>query len=199
MIQVPLAGARPKPLCGCRAVFLDRDGTVNVKAPNGQYVTSPAGLSLIPGAAAAISRLNAAGAQVILVTNQRWLSGAAGDLFAYAQVHARLEELLAADGAHLDAAYYCPHASRSCNCRKPEPGMLQRAARQHQIPLSAAVMIGDSETDVAAGRAAGTATILLHSGQQIAPRNADFIVDDLAEAVRLILGDQERSPSSFSE
>ena len=195
MIQLPLVGARPKPLFGCRAVFLDRDGTVNVKAPNGGYVTSPAGLSLIPGAAAAISRLNAAGARVILVTNQRWLSGAAGDLFGYAQVHARLEELLAADGAHLDAAYYCPHTSRSCGCRKPEPGMLQRAARQHHITLNAAVMIGDSETDVAAGRAAGTATILLHSGQHISSRNADFIAADLAEAVRLILGDKEHSLS----
>ena len=199
MIQLPLAGARTKPLCGYRAVFIDRDGTVNVKAPNGQYVTSPAELSLIPGAAAAIFRLNAARARVILVTNQRWLSGAAGDLFGYTQVHARLEELLAANGAHLDAAYYCPHASRSCGCRKPEPGMLQRAARQHQIPLSAAVMIGDSETDVAAGRAAGTATILLRSGQQIASRNADFIVEDLAEAVRLILNGQERSSGPVSE
>jgi D-glycero-D-manno-heptose 1,7-bisphosphate phosphatase len=196
MIQLRMAATQSQPqLRSCRTVFLDRDGTVNVKAPNGQYVTSPAELFLIPGAAAAISRLNAAGARVILVTNQRWLSGQPRDLLSYAQVHARLEQLLAADGAHLDAVYYCPHASRSCGCRKPEPGMLQRAARQHHITLSAAVMIGDSETDVAAGRAAGTATILLRSGQHISSRNADFIVADLAEAVRLILGDKKRSLS----
>ncbi len=189
MIQLPMPATQPQPrLSGCRTVFLDRDGTVNVKARNGQYVTSPAELSLIPGAAAAISRLNAAGMRVILVTNQRWLSGPARDLFSYAQVHTQLEHLLAADGAHLDAVYYCPHASRSCGCRKPQPGMLQRAARQRHITLNTAVMIGDSETDVAAGRAAGTATVLLHSGQQISSRNADFIAADLAEAVRLILG-----------
>src|SRR5580704_15337432 len=95
---------------GCTTVFLDRDGTINVKAPDGEYVTSPADMRLLPGAAAAIARLNAAGMRVILVTNQRWLSGPASDLAGYARVHARLEELLAAEGAHLDAAYYCPHA-----------------------------------------------------------------------------------------
>jgi D-glycero-D-manno-heptose 1,7-bisphosphate phosphatase len=200
MIQIPQASARPDPrLRGCRAVFLDRDGTVNVKAPGGQYVTSPTGLSLITGAAAAISRLNAAGLRVILVTNQRWLSGPARDLTGYAQVHSRLEELLAAEGAHLDAAYCCPHAKGSCNCRKPSPGMLQRAAEQHQIELSSAVMIGDNETDVAAGRAAGTTTILLRAGQQVTSGNADFMVNDLAEAERLILGGADISPAISPE
>jgi D-glycero-D-manno-heptose 1,7-bisphosphate phosphatase len=99
------------------------------------------------------------------------------------------------DFKHLDAVFYRPHASRSCGCRKPEPGMLQRAARQHQITLNSTVMIGDSETDVATGRAASTATILLHSGPQISSRNIDFIVADLAEAVRLIFSDKERSLS----
>lgn len=181
-------------LLGCSTVFLDRDGTVNVKAPDGQYVTSTADLVLIPGAAAAISRLNAAGVRVILVTNQRWLAGEGGDLKAYAQVHARLEELLATDRAHLDAAYYCPHAPGSCGCRKPSPGMLRRAAMEDQFSLGTAVMIGDRETDVAAGRAAGTATILLRSGRHIMSRSADFVVDDLAGAVRLILGDCECGP-----
>lgn len=185
-------------LRGCRTVFLDRDGTVNIKAPDGRYVTSSTELSLIPGAAAAISRLNAAAVRVILVTNQRWLSESASDWTGYAQVHARLEELLAADGAHLDAAYYCPHAYGSCECRKPGPGMLQRAAREHRFSLSAAVMIGDSPTDIAAGYAAGTATILLRSGQQIIPNNADFVADNLAEAVSLILADDDRGSSQSS-
>ena len=170
-------------------MFLDRDGTVNVKAPHQGYVTSPAGLFLIPGAAMAISRLNEAAMRVILVTNQRWLSEPARDLTDYAQVHTRLEELLAAEGAHLDAAYYCPHDRGCCGCRKPGTGMLRRASKEHRFSLGAAVMIGDSETDVSAGRAAGTATILLRSGQRAAPRDADFVVDDLAEAVHLILGD----------
>ena len=197
MIQLPQRATKPESrLRRCSTVFLDRDGTVNVRAAAGQYVTSPAGLSLIPGAAAAISRLNTASVRVILVTNQRWLSCPAHSFSDYALVHARLRELLAADGAHLDAAYYCPHAHGSCDCRKPSPGMLQRAAREHGFALDAAVMIGDAETDVAAGRAAGTATVLLRSGQQTVSRNADFVVDDLAEAVDLVLGG---SPASAAK
>jgi D-glycero-D-manno-heptose 1,7-bisphosphate phosphatase len=193
MSKLPLAATHPEPLLGrCRTVFLDRDGTINVKPLAGQYVTSPDEVSLIPGAAAAIARLNADEVRVILVTNQRWLSGPAGDPVGYARVHARLEKLLAACGAHLDAAYYCPHSAGSCDCRKPGPGMLQRAAREHRFSLGSAVMIGDSESDVAAGRAAGTATILLRGGQRIASGNADFVVDHLGEAVRLILPDGQR-------
>ena len=179
-----------------QTVFLDRDGTINVKAPPGQYVTSAAALVLIPRSAAAIARLNAAGVQVVLVTNQRWLSGPAADPAGYARVHARLEELLAAEGAHLDAAYYCPHDRGCCGCRKPGTGMLTRAAREHRFSLGAAVMIGDSETDVAAGRAAGTATVLLRPGQRPVPGDADvagdadFVADDLAGAVQLILSDR---------
>jgi D-glycero-D-manno-heptose 1,7-bisphosphate phosphatase len=193
MSQPPGAATRAGPPLGrCRTVFLDRDGTVNVKPPDGQYVTSPAEVSLIPGAAAAIAKLNAAGVRVILVTNQRWLSGPARDPAGYAQVHARLEELLAERGAHFDAAYCCPHAADSCDCRKPGPGMLQRAARELRFSLGTAVMIGDSDSDVAAGWAVGTATILLSAGQQVASGHADFVIDDLAEAVRLILGDHQR-------
>jgi D-glycero-D-manno-heptose 1,7-bisphosphate phosphatase len=181
-----------------QTVFLDRDGTINVKAPPGQYVTSSAALVLIPGSAAAIARLNAAGVRVVLVTNQRWLSGPAADPAGYARVHARLEELLAAAGAHLDAAYYCPHDRGRCDCRKPGTGMLTRAAREHRFSLAAAVMIGDSETDVAAGQAAGTATILLRPGRQPVPGDAgsgdaDFVADDLAGAVQLILSDRAGS------
>jgi D-glycero-D-manno-heptose 1,7-bisphosphate phosphatase len=173
-------------------VFLDRDGTVNVKAPEGQYVTSPNDLTLLPGAAAAIARLNAASVQVILVTNQRWLS-ALPDVLPYERVHARLEELLAENGAHLDAAYYCPHSAGSCGCRKPAPGMLERAAEERRFSLTNAVVIGDRESDIAAGRAAGTATILL-SAEQNTPSSANYIAADLAEAVGLILGMTQASP-----
>lgn len=188
------AARRPPPLAGSRTVFLDRDGTVNVKAQDGQYVTTPAEVHLIPGAATAIARLNAAGLRVILVTNQRWLSGPAYGLDNYLRVHARVEELLAAEGARLDAAYYCPHDRGSCDCRKPGPGMLHRAAEEHRFSLATAVMIGDSETDIAAGRAAGTATILLCPAHQSASGDADFVVHDLSEAVHLILGDLRHGP-----
>ena len=189
MIEQSRASSQQGPrLHSCTTIFLDRDGTINVKAPEGEYVTSPGEVCLLPGAAAAVSRLNAAAMRVILVTNQRWLSGMQ-DMASYARVHGRLEELLAASGAHLDAAYFCPHAPGSCCCRKPDPGMLQRAAREYGFSLGEAVIIGDSETDIAAGRAAGTATILLRSGQKTASSHADLVVADLAEAVHLILND----------
>jgi D-glycero-D-manno-heptose 1,7-bisphosphate phosphatase len=172
---------------GFKTVFLDRDGTVNVKAFEGEYITSPGGLMLLPGAGAAISRLNAASVRVILVTNQRWLS-ALPNVTPYERVHARLEKLLAENGAHLDAAYYCPHASHSCLCRKPHPGMLERAAVEHRFSLTDAVMIGDRGSDIEAGRVAGTATILLSAEPQ-ASSSADYVVADLTGAVRLILGD----------
>jgi D-glycero-D-manno-heptose 1,7-bisphosphate phosphatase len=188
MIQLPGPATqlkhRPR---NCSTVFLDRDGTINIKAPDGQYIMSPTDLTLIPGAASAISRLNAAALRVILVTNQRWLAAEGEDLSRYHRVHAHLEELLAAEGAYLDAAYYCPHARGSCNCRKPGSGMLRRAAIEHGFRLDFAVMIGDRETDIEAGQRAGTATILLSSGEQTS-LSADFVVNDLTGAVNLILG-----------
>ena len=187
MTELASAALRPEPgVTRIAAVLLDRDGTVNIKAPAGRYITSPGELVLLPGAAGAITRLNAASVQVILVTNQRWLSTRT-DMTPYQKVHARLEELLANNGAHLDGAYHCPHASGSCHCRKPAPGMLECAAREHRFSLAEAVMIGDSESDVEAGRAAGTATILL-SATSDAHSRADYAVASLAEAVRLILG-----------
>ena len=172
------------------AVLLDRDGTVNIKARPGRYITSPGELVLLPGAADAIAQLNAASVPVILVTNQRWLSTAT-DPTPYARVHARLEKLLADNGAHLDGAYHCPHALGCCHCRKPAPGLLERAAREHLFSLTEAVMIGDSESDIEAGRAAGTATILLSASDDRLSR-ADYAVANLTEAVRLVLGARSR-------
>jgi D-glycero-D-manno-heptose 1,7-bisphosphate phosphatase len=169
-------------------VFLDRDGTINVRAAPGEYITSPAGLVLLPGAARAVADLNAAGLRTVLVTNQRWLSGPAGDERLYAAIHARLEELLAAEGARLDAAYYCPHAAGTCDCRKPAPGMLRRTASELGFDLADAVMIGDSDTDVLAGKAAGAATILLTpSHADPAGPHPDMMASHLASAVGLIL------------
>jgi D-glycero-D-manno-heptose 1,7-bisphosphate phosphatase len=187
---VPISGA-------ISTVFLDRDGTINVKLPEGEYVTSPAELVLLPGAARAVAQLNAAGIQTVLVTNQSWLSRRAGNSARHAAVHARLTLLLAAEGARLDAAYHCPHAPATCECRKPHPGMLRRAAREHRIELDKAVIIGDSDSDLMAGRAAGTSTILLRPGRDgSAGANADAVADDLPSAVRLIL--QARSATARS-
>ncbi|OBH56350.1 histidinol phosphate phosphatase [Mycobacterium colombiense] len=172
-----------------RTVFLDRDGTINVKAAEGEYIRTPAELVLLPGAAKALATLNAAGLRAVLVTNQRWLSEKTADPAAFAATQRHLGEMLAREGARLDAAYHCPHAANSCDCRKPLAGMLVRAAREHGFDLAESAMIGDADIDMRAGRAAGTATILLRRGGDEAV-DADFVVDDLAAAVELIVNAQ---------
>ncbi|HZC54137.1 MAG TPA: HAD-IIIA family hydrolase [Mycobacterium sp.] len=173
-------------LRNARTVFLDRDGTINVKAAEGEYIRSPAELVLLPGAAKAVAALNAAGVRTVLDTNQRWLSEPSADPAHFAAIQNRLQQLLAAEGARLDATYHCPHATDSCDCRKPLGGMLFRAAQEHGFDLAESVMIGDTDADVMAGRAAGAATVLLRPGGGNSPV-ADVVVEDLAGAVKLIL------------
>jgi len=168
------------------AVFLDRDGTLNVKAPAGGYITSPVEMRLLPGAAAAVRALNVAGVPVVLVTNQRGIALGVLNSAGYEQVTERLVEQLAEHGATLDAVYVCPHERGVCGCRKPAPGMLLQAAREHPaIDLARAVMVGDSEADVEAGSAAGTATVRI--AESTVTTCADFTAPDLAGAVAWIL------------
>lgn len=173
-------------LSNVRTVFLDRDGTINVKAADGEYIRSPDELVLLPGAAKAVAALNAAGLRTVLVTNQRWLSETATEPSCFTTIQQRLHQLLANDGARLDAVYHCPHAANSCECRKPLAGMLVRAGQEHGFELAESVIIGDGDTDMMAGRTAGTATILLRPGG-LPTVDADFVVDDLAAAAQLVL------------
>jgi len=176
-------------------VFLDRDGTLNVERD--EWLTRPKQLELLPGAAAAVARLNAAGMWVVVVTNQSAIARGLLDDDGLAAIHERLADLLLESGAWLDAVLVCPHGpDDDCDCRKPRPGLLQWAAREMGFDLGAAVMVGDAERDLAAGRAAGcAATILVRSGQGAAAE-ADLagteaaptvVVDDLAAAVDWIL------------
>jgi D-glycero-D-manno-heptose 1,7-bisphosphate phosphatase len=144
------------------AVFLDRDGTINVKAPEGEYITDPEQLRLLPGAAAGIGLLNRAGVPVIVITNQRGIALRRMDEADLDLVHARLHELLRDHGARVDGIFHCPHEKGACECRKPGTLMLRRA--QHSLGLTTlrhTVMIGDSASDVEAGRRAGARTVLL--------------------------------------
>jgi D-glycero-D-manno-heptose 1,7-bisphosphate phosphatase len=168
------------------AFFLDRDGTLNEKPPPGEYVTSPQQLTLLPGAAAAVRRINAAARPAILVTNQRGVARGLMSEIDLAAVQKRLTELLREAGAFLDACYCCVHEKGDCHCRKPSPGLLTRAAGDFpHLDLRNTVMIGDAETDVLAGRAAGTATVRLAD----APGGtaADLVAPDLRTAVGLLL------------
>lgn len=155
-----------------KTVFLDRDGTI---IEDVGYVGDPENVRLLPGAAEAICRMASAGFQVVIVSNQ---SGVARGLFdedALSRVHRRMAQLLKAEGARLDGAYYCPYLAgqeakveayrRDSELRKPRSGMLVQAARERSIDLSQSWMIGDSITDVQAGQSVGCNTILLsHDG-----------------------------------
>jgi histidinol-phosphate phosphatase family protein len=161
------------------AVFLDRDGTI---IEDTGYIADPAAVRLLPGAAPAIARLNRAGRSAIVVTNQSGIARGLLDEAAYAAVARRLQALLAADGARLDADYHCPHHpdfTGPCECRKPGPLLYQRAAADHELDLAASWWVGDRMRDVLPAERFGGHGLLL--GQPP--------VRDLSDAVDVILGE----------
>lgn len=178
------------------AVFLDRDGTINVEV---NYLHRITDLELIDGVAAAIRALNEAGLPVIVVTNQAGIARGYYDVCAVHALHAHLGAILAQQGARIDAFYFCPHHpdySGRCACRKPEPGMLRQAAADYQIDLARSWFVGDSAADLGAARAVGCRAVLVRTGygraveaQIIAGSlpHPEAIVDDIEAAVRLIL------------
>jgi D-glycero-D-manno-heptose 1,7-bisphosphate phosphatase len=174
--------------CDFYAVFFDRDGTLNCPAPPGRYIRQPNELRLLPGAAAAVRRINAAGLPAILATNQRWLSEPSANLGAYTRIETKLTRLLASEGAWLDSAYTCPHALGSCRCRKPLPGLLLRAAEDFTLSLRNSFFIGDSISDVQAGLAVGATAVLISSDvESDRGRLAHFVVGSVGEAVDRVL------------
>lgn len=175
-----------------KAVFLDRDDTL---IDDMDYSADPARVRLKPGALDALRRLREAGYFLVMVTNQ---SGIARGRFTEAELaacHRHMQEMLACNSARLDAIYYCPYLDgpdavvaayrRDSDMRKPRPGMLLQAAREHDIDLKASWMVGDAPRDVEAGRAAGCGTILLATSNAA---GADYVVADLFAAVDVILG-----------
>lgn len=144
-----------------RAVFLDRDGTI---IEDRDYLSDPAGVALLPGAAEAVRRLNDAGLPVFIVTNQ---SGIGRGYFAesdYDKVHRRMIDLLARAGAEVAATYHCPHPpdlDPPCHCRKPGAGLFESAARDHQIDLASSFYVGDRLRDLQAGTELGGTGFLI--------------------------------------
>ena len=143
------------------AVFLDRDGTINVDT---NYVGRPEDVTLIPGVVSAIRRLNDAGIPVVVVTNLSGLARGIFELADYERVRARLEGLLAAGGAHVDATYVCPHHPEidgPCDCRKPGTLLHRRAAEDLELDLSRSWYVGDKWRDVAPAVALGGTGVLI--------------------------------------
>jgi len=183
------------------AVFLDRDGVLNDEIG---LVSKPEDLRLLPGSAAAVRRLKDAGAVVVVVTNQPVVARGLVTEDGLRAIHRRLEELLAAQGAVLDAIYYCPHHPethhpeakdpryrRDCDCRKPKPGMILEAARRFGADLKTSFLVGDSTRDIEAGRAAGVRSVLVRTGLGGKDRPgdgpADHICGGLSEAADWVL------------
>ncbi len=155
-----------------RAVFLDRDGTILEHVP---YMTDPAQVRLMPGAADALGRLRAAGYLLVIVSNQSLVARGLGTHAQAEAVSRRMEELFAAEGVRFDAIKYCfdPPESNSPR-RKPNPGMLLEAAAELDIDLARSAMIGDDPRDAEAGRAAGCVINVLISSRPIVNEIAVF-------------------------
>lgn len=181
------------------AVFLDRDGTINHDT---NYLSDPAELRLIPGAARAIARLNQAGLTVVVVTNQ---SGLARGFYTHDDlraVHAEMDRLLRAQGAEVDAYYHCPHHPEGvvehlavrCDCRKPGTGMIEQAAQELGLRLEGSFMVGDRPGDVSCALAAGLYAVRVLSGPDLSDEEqpAHHRAPDLADAVEWILARLER-------
>jgi D-glycero-D-manno-heptose 1,7-bisphosphate phosphatase len=184
-----------------RAVFLDKDGTLVVDIP---YNVDPEKVRLTQGAAEALGALAAADYRLIVVSNQSGVAHGYFDEDDLAPVEQRVQELLAESGVKLNGFYYCPHHEDGrvaryavpCSCRKPQPGLILRAAREHDIELGQSWLIGDILNDIEAGRAAGCQTLLIDNGNETEwhlspPRKPDFVVRNLLEAAELILRSDE--------
>jgi D-glycero-D-manno-heptose 1,7-bisphosphate phosphatase len=181
------------------AVFFDRDGTLTRES---DWVTRPADLELLPGAAEAVRIVNDAGFVAVLVTNQSAIARGLITESDLEHIHAHLATELAKERAHFDAIYHCPHHPTEgvseltcfCECRKPRPALLARAARELGLDLSRSWIIGDAERDLLAGQALGVRGILVSTGKgknesarlSSLGRTPDPLATDVLAAVRRI-------------
>jgi len=172
-----------------RYVLLDRDGTVIVEK---NYLHDPAGVELYPETGPALRRLGELGFGLIVVTNQSGVGRGMFDMAAVERVHARLAELLAAEGVTVEAYLVCPHRpGDGCACRKPAPGMVEAARDRFGFDPKAAFVIGDKAADVDLGKAVGATAILVRTGwgesqDPAAVARADLVCANLAEAAAWI-------------
>ena len=185
-----------------KAIFLDRDGTINRYVG---FLRNIDEFELLSGVSEAVREINGSGYLAILVTNQPVIARGEVTYEELDEIHKKMETLLGKDGAYLDAIYYCPHHPHSgyegeikelkidCDCRKPKPGMLLQAAQDFNIDLSQSWMVGDGENDVLAGKNAGCRTALIadDTGAENAGEpddfGADFAAATLKDAIRGIL------------
>lgn len=183
-----------------KAIFLDRDGTINEYVG---FLRKEEDFRLIPRVSEAIKKINNSGYLAIVVTNQPVIARGEVTEEELEEIHKKMETLLGLDGAYIDDIYYCPHhpdkgfegeipeLKIECDCRKPKTGMLEKAAREHNIDLSSSIMIGDSTLDIKMAENAGMQSVLLKTGQkgedgkyEVSPT---LIAEDLNDAINKII------------
>ncbi len=183
-----------------RAVFVDRDGTITRE---GEWIRHPGALELVDGAGEAVAALHDAGFLVVMYSNQSAVARGMITERELGVIHERLQLLLEERGDRLDAIYYCPHHPTegvgeyrvACECRKPKPGLLERARRELDLDLTQSWCVGDMARDLDAGRAAGVQGILVRTGKgtgelerlRAEGRPPQWVEDDITGAVRRIL------------
>lgn len=187
------------------AVFLDRDGTLNEEVG---YLDSLTKLAILPGAVEAVRLINQAGFLAIVITNQSGIARGFFDETFVHNVHERLQALFHAQGAVIDAFYYCPHHPTEgrgpylmpCSCRKPSPGLLLQAAEEWNIDLESSFMVGDTPKDIEAGHRAGCKGIFVLTGHG---RHAvwdatgpDHTAFDVLSAVKWIMRETQKARES---
>jgi len=181
-----------------RVVFLDRDGVICEPPPQGSWVFSWDEFRFARGALDALRRLHQHGFVVAVVTNQSCVGRGLATLAQVEEINRRMAEAVAAAGGRLAGVFTCPHTDADdCPCRKPRPGLLDRAARELGLGTEGAFMVGDSERDIQAGLARGCTTILVRpsSERPAAATQAHHVVGSLAQAVDLILALCNDSPA----
>lgn len=189
-----------------RAVFLDRDGVINelIYFPEVGVIDSPLNpeqFKLLPGAAKSIRVLNDLGLKVVIASNQPVIAKGKTTEDLFEEIRSKMKDELLVEGAHIDGEYYCFHHPDAiverykvnCDCRKPTPGLLLKASHDLDIDLSNSFFVGDSLTDIKAGRTVGCITILVGTAKcdicrvmQQENVYPDFIVENLALAVDII-------------
>ncbi|MBU6500578.1 MAG: HAD family hydrolase [Patescibacteria group bacterium] len=178
-----------------KAVFLDRDGTIN---NNNDIIDKPKELRILPGVLSAVKKINHLGFLAVIITNQAVIGKGSWKKKEVDRVHAMLVRKMKKHGAKIDAIYYCPHHPEAklkryrleCDCRRPNIGLLLRAMRRFHIDPRESFSVGDMTRDILAGKRAGTKTILVKTGfagkdkkYRVEP---DFIAKDLLAAVKII-------------
>ena len=173
-----------------KAVFLDRDGTINEDSP--AFIKSWSEFRFLPRAKKALSLLSNSGFKIIIVTDQSGIGRGLLSLEDLSDIHRKMTAEIEAAGGRIDGIFFCGHhPNDGCSCRKPKTGMFQQASQAHAIDLSKSYMIGDKPADIEAGKRAGCRAILVKTGLDASYQGLepDFVAEDILEAANIIIKD----------